>query len=184
MGSRKHVSQTRRTWNLESHMLITTRFRNASSLTRSCYWRTNWQNTYKKSSLQLPQHIKETWNIHTFAQYTSTTSKFFSISIPISLEALQQHNPKSPNLTLQRKQKLQYIERGAHFPRREGAPLVEKWDDKCEKWGCHLSPNSHKSLHVKVWGMEGSPPLLSRCAPFLGLPASFLMRHISWRGAH
>jgi hypothetical protein len=38
--------------------------------------------TCKKSSLQLPQHIKGTWNIHTFAQYTGMTSKVSLFQFP------------------------------------------------------------------------------------------------------
>jgi hypothetical protein len=65
----------------------------------------------RNQAYKLPQHIKGTWNIHTFAQYTGMTSKVFFISIPISLEALQQHNPKSPNLVYNGRE-LYYIAQG------------------------------------------------------------------------
>jgi hypothetical protein len=54
---------------------------------------------------------------------------------------------------------LGFIASGAHFPRREGAPLGEEWNDKCEKWGCHLSSNSHKSPHVNKEEGTRAPPL-------------------------
>jgi hypothetical protein len=61
------------------------------------------------------------------------TSKVFFISIPISLEALQQHNPKSPNLVYNGREPSLYSSMGED-PKEGGAPLVEKMKDKCERW--------------------------------------------------
>jgi hypothetical protein len=63
--------------------------------------------------------------IHTFAQHHKNDCQSLQFFIPQSLKALQLHNSRSPNLTLQTERSLQYIAHWVEFPMEEGAPLGE-----------------------------------------------------------
>jgi hypothetical protein len=112
---------------------------------------------------------------------TNVASKAFLFQQMNDTTIIQWHKSQAPTSLCKGKSAL-FIGGRVHFSRRDGALLKEGWHTeyelaKCERLGCHLSPNSSKLPHVRYeeWGW---------CHLLRSGQPSLEMRHLSSRGAH